>query len=223
MIIGKILYKKSKLYSDVLKLIGYEKSIERFLEDIDINLQGPISILDLACGSGVIGLKLLERFPYSSLLACDIEEGFLKKVIRDSNRRNIDQDRINVGISDVTTPALVKFENGKSIKIKPRSFNIVSIGAGLGYSKNQKNTLKILQSFIKPGGYFINIEMNETFIGNLLKYIYGDKLISIDSIKDIISENGFHVKIMPLSFHYFPMNLSRIGIVAKKIHKKNEQ
>jgi ubiquinone/menaquinone biosynthesis C-methylase UbiE len=215
MIYEKI-YKESKLYARFMNILGFERGIGKFIDSLDISCPDKGKILDAGCGSGIIGLQLLERFPNSKLLATDIENNFLSETISNSQKRNIDASRISAGISDINTPKTAKLLNGSTIFLEKNSFDIVSVGAALGYSKNREETIKELLSFIKPGGYLIDIDMNDGIVSKIVASNYHYQMMSLDKIKKIIKNEGFEVSIIEFSMNNFPANLTRIGIVGKK-------
>lgn len=214
--IYKRIYKESKLYAAFLKFLGFERGISRFLNELPMFCPNGSRILDVGCGSGVIGLKLLEQFPGSTLLATDIEKNFLNEMISNSQKRNIDASRIYAGISDINTPTIFKPLNGSTLFLEQNSFDIVSMGAVLGYSKNKEETLKELLSMIKPGGYFINIDMNEGLVAKMVASNYRYRMTPLDIMRQVIENEGFSVSIMEFGARCFPANLTRIGIVGRK-------
>ncbi|MBW3017961.1 class I SAM-dependent methyltransferase [Candidatus Woesearchaeota archaeon] len=197
-------------------MLGYERGINHFIEKISLDCPKNCRILDIGCGTGIIGLKLMEIFPDSTLLATDIEKNFLLETIKNAKKRKLSTNRISVGISDVSHPKKIEFLDNQSELLKKQSFDIVCAGASIGYSKRQEHTIKELLSLIKPGGYFINIEMNEKHFGKKLSEKYSYKPLPLDNIKKIISDEGCEVSAVSFSLKEFPAGLSRHGIVARK-------
>jgi len=205
-----------KLYKFVMQICGFEKSISKFVNDLDLELKDNNKILEVGCGTGVIGLQLIEKFPKSTLFATDILEKFLYQTIHNAEKRGISKDKISVAISDISTPDKVTLLDNSSNYLEKESFDIVCVGATIGYSKNKEETIKKLLDLIKPKGYLINLEMNEWIIGKLTSDEYQYSNIPLTEMKKIIEEMGHEVSFIPLSMKYFPTNLTRIGMVVRK-------
>ena len=86
------LYKSSRIYDFFLKLLGYENGIDRFLRELKLNCSAGCRILDAGCGTGLLGLHFLERFPGARLQATDLEPTFLHATL--ANAKNEASTRI---------------------------------------------------------------------------------------------------------------------------------
>ncbi len=69
---------------------------------------------------------------------------------------------------------------------------------------------------IKPGGYFINIDMNEGLVAKVVASNYRYRMMPLDRMRQVIEDEGFSVSIMEFGARCFPANLTRIGIVGRK-------
>ena len=58
--------------------MGFESGIDRFLQDLEIEIPAGSRILDAGCGTGLLGLHFLNRIPDSSLLSTDLQPNFLR-------------------------------------------------------------------------------------------------------------------------------------------------
>jgi ubiquinone/menaquinone biosynthesis C-methylase UbiE len=154
------LYKLSALYASLLKLLGYERGISKFIDQLELDCPKHLRILDVGCGSGIVGLQFLERFPGATLLATDLEPNFLKATLANARSRGIDESRIAVGVSDVSEPDKVTFLDNRSVVLVEKSFDIVTVGGVMGYAKDQRKTIQTLLRLIKPGGFLIDLEMS---------------------------------------------------------------
>ncbi len=209
------LYKLSALYSTLLKFLGYERGISRFIDRLDLDCPKNLRVLDVGCGSGIVGLQFLERFPGATLLATDIEPNFLKATLATARDRNIDGSRVAVGISDVSEPDRVTLLDGRTVVLDDQSFDIVTVGGVMGYSKDQRKTLQALLRLIRPGGYLIDLEMSESPSGKFVATTYKCRTIPLEAMRALIEEAGHRVAIVPFTMSNFPANLTRVGIVAK--------
>lgn len=148
------------LYGIDMRVLGYKRGIAGFIESLKMDCQLGSKILDIGCGTGITGLALLKKVKGSTLLATDLDERFLRKIIAKAKKEKIEESRITVGGSDINFPDKVALINGPSICLERESFDIISSGAVIGYSKDQEKTIKKILSLIKLKGYFINLEMN---------------------------------------------------------------
>jgi methylase of polypeptide subunit release factors len=105
-------YRLSRLYGALLRLLGYERGISRFLDRLPLERPQDCRILDVACGSGVVGLQLMQRFSRSTLLATDLQKSFLQETRANAVQRGIDLTRLTVGTSDLSEPTKVKCPDG---------------------------------------------------------------------------------------------------------------
>lgn len=209
------LYKLSALYSKLLKLLGYERGISRFIDNLELDCRDNVRIFDLGCGSGVVGLRLLERFPRATLLATDIEPNFLKAMLANARERGIDDARITTGIADVSDPDKVTLLDGTRITLEPRTFDIVSVGGVLAYSTNASESVRRLLTLIRPAGYLVNLEMNERPVGRFVAWIYSYRPVPMDDMRELIEGRGHAIATVPFSIADFPANLTRVGIITR--------
>ena len=203
-------------YSWAMNVLGFDRQISRFIDELSLDHQGVERILDVGCGTGVMGFQLLVRFPDATLLATDIQERFLQGVLSHSENMGLEQDRVSVGLSDITKPAEVELMPGGRTSLERESFDLISVGAVIGYSKDQRETIKALVSLIKPGGVLLNLEMNEQVVGRWTSHRYEYDVIPIKEMATLMAEEGCSVSRLPLSTKYFPVNMTRVGLLAVK-------
>ena len=150
------------------------------------------------------------------MLATDIQERFLQGVLSNSEKMGMGQDMISVGLSDITKPSEVKRVPGDSVTLENESFDLISVGAVIGYSKDQQQTIKVLVNLLKPGGLLLNLEMNEQLAGRWTSRRYEYDVIRLKEMRSQFSEAGCNVSTLPLSAKYFPASLTRVGLLAIK-------
>ena len=170
----------------------------------------------MGCGTGAMGVQLLVRFPDGTLLATDIQERFLQGVLSNSENRGLRQDRVSVGLSDITIPAEVELLPGGVTSLESESFDLISVGAVIGYSKDQRETIRALLGLIKPGGLLLNLEMNEQMVGRWTSHRYEYDALPLTEMAALMAEEGCSVSRLPLSIKYFPVNMTRVGLLAVK-------
>ena len=207
---------KTGLHTLFIKMFGTERVTKNLMNNIDFTCPVDSRILDVGCGTGVIGLALLNRYPAGFLLATDKEETLLQEAIRNSRKMKIDQDRFLPGLSDINNPAAINLLSGSFLSLNQHSFDLVCAGGVIGYAKNQEKTMKMLLSLVKENGYFVNVEMNESLFAKMISRLYSYPVMPLDEMKNTIEREGYEVKLLPLSPRYFPANLTRLVLIAKK-------
>ena len=205
-----------KYYGLGMRIMGYDRSIAKLVKKLNLNCPPEAKILDAGCGTGAMGLSLIKKFQKSTLLATDIDQRFLHLVTAKAKRGRLDQTRISVGFSDITSPHKVTPTNSPSISLEQGSFDIVSSGACIGHSDNTENTIKILLSLVKPGGYFISLEMHHHFFARYIAAKYHYPRLDLTRMKHLIESEGFSAELTPLTLKHFPANLTRVCLIARK-------
>ena len=210
------LYKASGYYNAVMKLLGYERGIDLFLKGIPVQCPAGSRILDAGCGTGMMGLHFLERFPGTQLVATDLEPNFLTATLGNAKSRGIELDRIQTGISNITTPEELTTSDGQAITLPAGSFSVVCVGAVVGYSSDIEESLRKLVRLLVPGGTLINMEMSESATGQYVSRRYHYHNISLSRMKEVLQQEGCEVSQTHLGFVHLPAKMTRVGIIARK-------
>lgn len=206
-----------RFYSFFMKLLGYDYQISKFIQDLNLQTSANCKILDIGCGTGTLGIKLLKKFPGSTLLATDIQEKFLYGIHAKIKKEGISNNKVTTGISNINTPNKVNFLDGSLTVLKKELFDIICVGGVIGYSKNQRETLKTLLTLIKPGGYLIDLEINKNnLVGRYIAHKYKYNIMPWTEMKDLIDNEESEIFNIPLHIKYFPLNITRRGIIIKK-------
>ncbi len=211
------LYKSSRTYDFFIKKLGYERSIDRFLQQLTLpNIQNA-RILDAGCGTGLLGLHFLQRFEGSTLQATDLERNFLDALQVNADRRGIAQNRITTGVADISSPKRVTTLNGDEQILNDGSFDLICVGAVVGYASDTASSLQSLVDLLAVGGYLINIEMNESPAGKFVSNRYHYANIPISRMQQVIRDCGCEVTTTKFSLRHLPAKFTRTAIVAHKI------
>jgi ubiquinone/menaquinone biosynthesis C-methylase UbiE len=213
--IGKNLYKKSRIYDFFMRSFGYEQSIRRFLKQVDLPYTGAAKVLDAGCGTGILGLSMLARFPEATLVATDLEPNFLLATLSNAKRWAIGSDRIQVGISNITDPAWVTMES-HSVQLKDNSFDIICLGGVIAYSACIETSLNVLVRLLKPGGTLVDLDMSESPAARFVAKRYDYANLPLTRLVDILRVAGCEVAIQKLGLKHMPASLTRTGIIARK-------
>ena len=200
-----------------MKLTGFSRSLQNYIKRLPIKLPLNAKILDAGCGTGILGISIKKCFPKSIVLATDLEKKFLTKIQNNIQKYGFPKDEFNLGIANINSPEKVSLINKKdNLYLSPETFDVVIIGAVLGYSTNPKQSLIRLLKLVKKGGYFIDIEMSENPIGKIISALFKYKNPGIMNIVKILNNNNCVVKKIPFLFTELPGGVSRIGIIASK-------
>lgn len=210
------LYRSSHVYDFFFKSFGYERSLIRFLRSVPLEKDGPFRILDAGCGTGTLGLHFLDRFPQAELIATDLEPNFLETTRANAIQRGLDPGRITLGVSDISSPRLLKSLDGTQITLQDESIGLVCVGAVVGYAKDTAESLREMVRLLSPGGVLINLEMNESPSGRYVSRRYHYSNISISEMQDILRSAGCDVRFTKLSLRHLPAKLTRAAIIATK-------
>lgn len=210
------LYKNSHTYDFFIRTLGYQRSIDRFLRGLELDCEPSCRILDAGCGTGLLGLHFLERFSQGSLLATDLEPNFLHATMKNAARRDLVQNRIRVGVANISTPHQVKSLQGEQWELDEGSFDLICVGAVLGYADDTESSIRTLLRLLAPGGYLINLEMNEGIVGRFVSNRYRYDNIRIERIHEVVRDEGCRVTSKKLSISHLPARLTRTAIIARK-------
>lgn len=210
------LYKSSRFYDFFIKALGYESSIDRYLSSLELQCEDSCRVLDAGCGTGLIGLHFLKRYPQSSVHATDLEPNFLHATLANVESHGIDRSRISVGVANISTPEESTCLKGQCQKLAAGSFDIICVGAVVGYAEDTEHSLRQLVGLLKPGGYLINIEMNESPTGRYVSRRFHYSNISLSRMQDVIRESGCDVSARKFRVVHLPAKFTRTGIVARK-------
>jgi ubiquinone/menaquinone biosynthesis C-methylase UbiE len=211
------LYRKSKAYDFFMRSLGYERSLGRFLSQIHLDQGQVAQILDAGCGTGLLGLGLLRRFPNAQLLATDLEPNFLKQTLINAERRGIAKEKIQVGVSNISQPKLLQTLDNRSLTIADGSVQLICTGGVIGYSSNIERTLRQLVDLLSIGGSIINLEMNESLAARFVSHRYRYRNIPLARMVHVLREAGCNVTQRNLGLAYLPAKFTRTAIVATKI------
>lgn len=210
------LYKSSRVYDFFMKRIGYERSINRFLATLNIDTHPAGRILDAGCGTGLLGLHFLQRWPQAQLHATDLEPNFLHTTLANAALRGLPADRILTSVSNISSPKQATALDGTSRTLADNSYNLICLGAVVGYAEDTVLSLRQLMQLLAPGGILINLEMSESLTGRFVSWRYQYQNIPLARIEQVIREEGGEMTPTSLGLKYFPACLTRNALVARK-------
>ncbi|MCR9197455.1 MAG: methyltransferase [Planctomycetaceae bacterium] len=210
------LYKSSRFYDFFIKALGYESSIDRFLRSLTLECGDECRVLDAGCGTGLLGLHFLQRFPNSRLHATDLEPNFLQATLTNAESQGVDRERISVGVANISQPHITTCLEGNTTQLEEGSFDVICIGAVVGYADDIEVALQQLVRLLAPGGYLINIEMNESPSGQYVSRRFHYQNIKLHRMCEVLTEAGCQVEARRFKARHLPAKLTRTGIVARR-------
>ena len=198
-------------------LTGFTHCLENWIKRLPIRIPLNAKILDVGCGTGILGISMKKSFPKSIVLATDLEEKFFTNIRKHIARYNFPSREFHVGIADINLPEHVfSLDTRTNLFLNPETFDVVIVGAALGYSDNPAQSILQLLKLVKTGGYFIDVEMSENITSRTLSRFFKYKKPGIVRIINILNENGCVIERIPFSLTELSAGLSRVGIIARK-------
>ena len=207
----------AELYDTSLRLFGFKRGVEQFLERVEWRLPARPRALDAGAGTGLNGLWFLRRFPGSEVVAFDIDRQMLAVLARRARRLGELRRRLTVAHGDLRAPHLVtRTDTGQAIVLADRSFDVVMVGAALEHVPLDVS-LERLARLLRPGGLFLNLGMRPGPPAAVLGRLYRFRPYTTGEVRRRLERLGFvdvHVlRLMPTDF---PANLTRIAVTGRK-------
>ncbi len=226
--------------------MGFESGIDRFLQDLEIEIPVGSRILDAGCGTGLLGLHFLNRIPGSSLLSTDLQPNFLRATLAKAAKRQLSSRRLEVATADISMPQNINMmtqvatnqhihsgempsadqtdpptENFDS-EFEPTTtldngiFGLICVGAVVGYAKDTEASLKQLAALLAPGGVLLNLEMSQSLTGRFVSHRYHYDNLSHAKICAVLEDSCCQVTTQHLRLRHLPAKLTRTAIIARR-------
>lgn len=203
-------------YNAIMRNTGFDHKINRFLHLSIPTANHNHNIIEFGCGTGVTGLTLLQIFPNANLLCTDIENHFLERLDKNIEKLNVNGSRINVGVSDISSPNMVTLESGEKLIHDKEEFDFICAGANIGYGESPEKSIKQLYQMLRPGGVILNLEMNTKFWGKSISALYNYDVIHVDTFTQWADNLGAEISVTKVPVRFFPLNLTRTFIQIRK-------
>jgi SAM-dependent methyltransferase len=207
----------AEIYDTSLRLFGFKRGVEQFLERVEWRLPTGPRALDAGAGTGLNGLWFLRRFPGSEVVAFDIDRQMLAVLARHARRLGELRHRLIVAHGDLLAPTvLTRTETGQVIVLAQKSFDVVMVGAALEHVPLDLS-LERLARLLRPGGLFLNVGMRPGPPSAVLGRLYRFQPYTTGEIRRLLQRLGFvDVHVLPLMPTDFPANLTRIAVIGRK-------
>jgi tRNA (cmo5U34)-methyltransferase len=134
--------------AQILRIVPcYREQGELILRVLPFDARGPIRVLDLGCGTGVLSSLVLAAFPEATVVACDLSENMLamcaRRLARFTPRATFWQ--ADFGTSDLGTS----------------EFDLVVSGLAIHHldGANTRALYRRIHRSLRPSGMFVNREL----------------------------------------------------------------
>jgi SAM-dependent methyltransferase len=206
----------AEIYDTSLRLFGFKRGVEQFLERVEWRLPPRPRALDAGAGTGLNGLWFLRRFPGSEVVAFDIDRQMLAVLARRARRLGERRRRLTVAHGDLRSPhVLTQVDTGQAIVLADRSFDVVMVGAALEHVPLDV-ALERLARLLRPGGLFLNVGMRPGPPAAVLGRLYRFRPYTTGEIRRWLERLGFvDVHVLRLSPTHSPPTLPRIGVTGR--------
>jgi SAM-dependent methyltransferase len=207
----------AELYDTGLRVLGFKRGVEQFLERVDWRLPSRPRMLDAGAGTGINSLWFLRRFPDSQVVAFDIDRRMLAVLARSTRRLGAVRHRLTVAHGDLRAPdRLTRLDGAETVRLAERSFDAILVGAALEHVPLE-GTLERLARLLRPGGVFLNLGIRPGPPGAMLGRIYRFRPRTTGEILQLLRPLGFaHAEVLRFAPAEFPANLTRIAVIARK-------
>lgn len=205
------------VYDRALTLLGIRRGVSRFLARVPLDLPPEPRILDAGCGSGLVSLALLRRFPVAEVVAFDLDQRMLAVLQRRARRAGIPPGSLRIAHGDLRRPQLLRcLETQQRFQLSPSSFDAVMVGAALEHVPLEQS-LRSLHALLKPGGVLLDLAVRRGVTTLALALLYDFKAYSETQLREAFSAAGFPtLRLERLRPSDFPANVTRIGLLACK-------
>ena len=207
----------AELYDTWLRVFGFKRGVEQFLERVDWRLPSRPRMLDAGAGTGINSFWFLRRFPDSEVVAFDIDRRMLAVLARSARRLGGVRHRLTVAHGDLRAPdVLTRLDTGQAVMLAEHSFDAVVVGAALEHVPLD-GALQRLARLLRPGGLFLNVGVRPGPPGAMLGRIYHFRPYTTGEILRFLAHLGFvDAGVLRLEPVDFPANLTRIAVIARK-------
>ena len=172
-----------------LKVNGYRKSVAKYLESLNLEIDSDSYVLDAGSGTGIVTLGFKDAgFRPKKTIAFDLSINSLK-IARDQFQKEKKFDASEVASIQGNVLQLPFADDTFELVLTCGVLEYVSLDDGL----------KEMARVVKPGGKLVFIPVKPSFVGSVLELLYNFKIHPIDDVRRI-SERYFKI----VGNHEFP-------------------
>ncbi len=140
----------TKIWDYWMTFAGHKRALYHYIARIPLDLPHKPQVLDVGCGTGIVSFGFLERYPYASILAIDIDAAMLSETKRIAEKKKISAKNIILSEGDINALGKLKdYQTGRSLLLKKNSYDVIITSGSLEHADREK-ALPLLVSFLKP-------------------------------------------------------------------------
>ncbi len=198
-------------------LSGLDSGLRRYIKRLPLALAPGAKVLDVGCGTGVLGQAILEKFPEVEVIATDYDEQMCRSAAKVAQRSGFKAPQYRVGLADIHAPEEVTWLDRTRERLDEESFDLVIAGAVLEHADLDR-AIPNLRRLLKAGGQFINVGMDMHHFTRIYEHLYHCRLMPTETVRKAFETYGFtNSHVVPLKFREFPANVTRVGIFGSKL------
>lgn len=167
-------------YDIYLRVIGYERSVRKFVDHLPFGPEMPIKVLDAGCGTGLYSLAILKKYPNAQITAFDEDAKLVQHFTEKLERKGL-ENKVRTFPADIC---------GTLSELGQEKFDLI-ITAGVLEYVSIENTVQNLARYMKPEGYFMNSPVSNKPLGLVIGWLYGCKPYSQQTNLQAFTNNGF--------------------------------
>ena len=172
-----------------LKINGYRRSVSKYLQSLDLDLDKDSFVLDAGSGTGIVTLGFQDAgFRPRKTIAFDLSRNSLK-IAREQFEKEGKIDASNIESVQGNVLQLPFPDETFDLVLTCGVLEYVSLDAGL----------KELARVIKVGGKLVFIPVKPSFVGSVLELLYKFKIHPLENVRKI-SQRYFKI----VGNHEFP-------------------
>lgn len=195
----------AKFYDAFLRLTGYEKEVNFFIDQVPLKKDAPLKVLDTACGTGPYSLAILKKYPNAHITSFDLNAKLVERLSDKLKKMGLDH-RARIFAGNVTGPLK---------EISDEKFDLVIV-AGILEHVPLEETATFLSGFVAPGGYVLSSPTRLNTLGKFIDWLYGCWPNTRERNIAAFTQNGFVLQklLVPRSFkelHIFQKQNKTMG------------
>jgi SAM-dependent methyltransferase len=206
----------ARTYAASLTLLGFERGLTRFLDRLNLEVSSGAQLLDAGCGTGLVALWTLARFPTCRALAFDRDRRMLEVASQAATGRPGLAARLRFAEGDLQSPRELRGLDGRAILLEDRTFDVVAVSGALEHVPLEPAILA-LRALLQPGGLLLILAVRRGWAGTLLSRVYRFQTYELGQITDALRRAGLvGIHVRHLEPRDFPANLTRVAILARR-------
>ena len=180
----------AEIHNVALKLNGYKKSVAKYLQSLNLEVDSDSNVLDAGSGTGIVTRGFYSAgYRPAKTCAVDLSHKSLKVA-----REEFDRDEVADSGNICTVQA-----NVLRLPFESERFDLVLTCGVLEYVP-LNDGMKELARVLKPGGKLILIPVKPSLVGSALKLLYKFKIHSVENVRNV-SQKYFEI----VGNHKFPI------------------